>query len=360
MKNVIGIDIGGDSAKWMISHGGCGTQATLMARQKEGDTLLIGDSAADPDKDYFIQEVLPPICKGVPEMKGGVAGRVEVFYDNLREFLFFLKSKMGIGMSDYGNRVIVSLPHSCFRWVKAKDNQPSHYVPNDVAKTVESLAKEVFGEAEVVSEVLASLASISHTSGLKKGIVVDVGFDTIQIYFYMGTMPEESQIAVHFGGVRKAMTQVRAKIQEHFGDEEIITFNEVRKMFCSKATTNGVSALVYDFGIGGAEDKHDIKDIIIPASREMVEVIVGRLKAIIKGLTRPTLNAFVKGGVFNKVLLVGGGSQIKGIEKCLLSQLTKLTNEELLGRISEVEAISADRYLYLIAKGCLLIGGRCK
>ncbi len=357
----VGLDVGASTTKGLVEGGKPVIQATAMARSKAAtagrrgqEEILFGNRAVASGNEFHVDGIITILDKGV-HGQGGVSAEVRVNGPALRSFLEFMKAELGFDPRDFNIHALLALPHTCFKW----DETNKCYQPMPVAETVRDIASQVFGNASVYSEILASLVALQHDQGLNQRVVVDIGHATVQIALFLDEVPREGEISTSFGAVGQTIDQAHQDIAMLLGGDGSLTRNEAAEIFRLKATRQHGATVEHDFGVGPISEVLDVGPQLQNPCYDLAATVASRLDALVATLPRPIRNTFVQQGVLEKVLLIGGGSQIDGIADAVQEAIYGLQSSSFLRQsVKAVEVINADAYSTLIARGVLLLKGR--
>ncbi len=161
-------------------------------------------------------------------------------------------------------------------------------------------------------------------------LVIDIGAGTVDLCRMHGTMPEDAdQITNTFAGDfvdNKLVELIKKKYPEaQFSIQMIKSFKE---RFGNISDT--MPAVTIELPVNGKPTSFDITDELRTACRSIVPAMVDGLSKLIASFD-PEFQARLK----NRVLLAGGGSQIKGLDLAIEEEMKKRLGGGKVFRIEE-------------------------
>jgi len=171
-------------------------------------------------------------------------------------------------------------------------------------------------------------------------LVIDIGAGTTDLCRMRGTMPEESdQITNTFAGdwVDERLSEEIRKLapQAQFTREMVKSLKEKH----SNVSANAPAAIV-ELPVAGKPQPFDLTDAIRTACRGVVPPIVDGLAQLIA-----TFDPEFQPRLKQRVLLAGGGSQIKGLDLAIEAEMRQ--------RLGEGRVVRVEEPLYAGAAGAL-------
>ncbi|MFT4542998.1 MAG: rod shape-determining protein MreB [Planctomycetota bacterium] len=174
---------------------------------------------------------------------------------------------------------------------------------------------------EVVDSVMLCSEPFSVAYGLDMlddVLVIDIGAGTTDLCRMHGTMPEESdQITITHAGdwIDNRFSEL---LREEFPEAQFTTLmaKSIKERFASVA--ENIDKVVVDLPVKGKPTPFDITDCLRKAAQGIVEPIVEGLSELI-GTFDPEFQEKLKG----RVLLAGGGGQIRGLDSAIERAMTE-------------------------------------
>jgi rod shape-determining protein MreB len=161
-------------------------------------------------------------------------------------------------------------------------------------------------------------------------LVIDIGAGTTDLCRMHGTMPEDSdQITIYHAG-----DWVDAKFAELLAEAHpevqftVQMVKEIKERFSSVA--DQAERAVVNLPVNGKPTEYDLTDILRESCRGIVAPIVEGLHKLIASFD-PEFQSRLK----NRVLLAGGGSQIKGLDNAIEREMHKRLGGGKVLRIEE-------------------------
>jgi rod shape-determining protein MreB and related proteins len=165
---------------------------------------------------------------------------------------------------------------------------------------------------------------------LDDALVIDIGAGTTDLCRMHGTMPEENdQLTNTFAGDyvdNKLADLVRKKFPEAQFNVHMI--KEIKERFANISDT--MPQVVVDLPVNGKPTPFDITDEIRTACRSIVPPMVDGLADLIA-----TFDPEFQNRLKNRVLLAGGGSQIKGLDLAIEEEMRRRLGGGKVFRIEE-------------------------
>jgi len=165
---------------------------------------------------------------------------------------------------------------------------------------------------------------------LDDALVIDIGAGTTDLCRMHGTMPEENdQLTNTFAGDyvdNKLADLVRKKYPEAQFNVHMI--KEIKERFANISDT--MPQVCVDLPVNGKPTSFDITDEIRTACRSIVPAMVDGLADLIA-----TFDPEFQNRLKNRVLLAGGGSQIKGLDLAIEEEMRRRLGGGKVFRIEE-------------------------
>ncbi len=164
---------------------------------------------------------------------------------------------------------------------------------------------------------------------LQDALVVDIGAGTVDLCRMHGTMPEESdQLTLTTAGDHIDQRLMQVIAERH--PEAQFTIGMVKELKERNASvSDAMDRALCELPVEGKPTPFDLTDPIRDCCREIVPPIVEGLAKLISSFD-PEFQTRLK----NRVLLAGGGSQIKGLDVVLEQQMRERLGA---GRVQRVE-----------------------
>jgi rod shape-determining protein MreB len=161
-------------------------------------------------------------------------------------------------------------------------------------------------------------------------LVIDIGAGTTDLCRMHGTMPEESdQITIHHAGDwvdhRFAELLVESFPEAQFTIQMI---KEIKERYSSVAAK--VEPAIVHLPVNGKPTEFDVTDQLRTACQGIVPPIVEGLKKLVA-----TFDPEFQDRLKNRVLLAGGGSQIKALDLAIEQEMHKQLGAGKVVRIEE-------------------------
>ena len=297
-KMVVGIDLGtsrsaisGSNGKsvWVDSY--VGWPKDFIARKVVGKSVLFGKEALDH---RLSLDLYRPLKNGV--IKEGTARDEEA----VRELIHHLISLVRTSKDNSKVRAVVGVPAESFKVNKVA-------IKKAVADYAESLL--------VVSEPFAVAYGVN---ALDNAMVIDIGAGTVDFCIMHGTVPaDEDQRSVLVAG--------------DYIDQQLYNFIEERYPH-SDFNLNMVRRFKEEFSFIGEPERAVKVDIPVdgrPTKHDITEEMRRACESILPGIVESTLELIAKFDpeyqdiIRQNVILAGGGSQIRGIDRYLENVLSE-------------------------------------
>jgi rod shape-determining protein MreB len=161
-------------------------------------------------------------------------------------------------------------------------------------------------------------------------LVIDIGAGTTDLCRMHGTMPEESdQITLTFAGDTIDQELAR-RIAESYPEAQFTTqmIKSLKERFA--AVGELLDAVVVELPVNGKPTQFDITNEM----REACQTIIG---PIVEGLGKliATFDPEFQDRLKGRVLLAGGGSQIKGLDKAIQAEMHRILGSGNVQRVEE-------------------------
>ena len=165
---------------------------------------------------------------------------------------------------------------------------------------------------------------------LEDVLVIDIGAGTVDLCRMHGTMPEESdQITMETAG-DFVDNELGKEIAKAFPEAQFTKqmLKELKERF---STVDGTTEpIMVQFPVNGKPTDFDITEQMRTACQRIVPPIVEGLGELI-GTFDPEFQDRLK----NRVLLAGGGSQIKGLDRAITAEMHRILGSGTVIRIEE-------------------------
>jgi rod shape-determining protein MreB len=161
-------------------------------------------------------------------------------------------------------------------------------------------------------------------------LVIDIGAGTTDLCRMHGTMPEDSdQITITYAGDwvdnRFAELLVNRFPQAQFTIQMV---KDIKERFASVA--DQAEPAIVRFPVEGKPTEFDVTDVLRRACRGIISPIVDGLGKLVA-----TFDPEFQDRLKNRVLLAGGGSQIKGLDSAIEAEMHKRLGSGKVMRIEE-------------------------
>jgi len=161
-------------------------------------------------------------------------------------------------------------------------------------------------------------------------LVIDIGAGTTDLCRMHGTMPEESdQITLTFAG-DTIDNELSRRLKETYPEAQFSTqmVKSMKERFA--AVGELLDAVVVEMPVNGKPTQFDITNEMREACQTIVGPIVEGLGTLI-GTFDPEFQHKLK----DRVLLAGGGSQIKGLDKAIEAEMHRILGSGSVQRVEE-------------------------
>jgi len=189
------------------------------------------------------------------------------------------------------------------------------------------VAREAVDSVMLCSEPFAVAYGIEM---LEDVLVIDIGAGTVDLCRMHGTMPEESdQITLTFAG-DTIDEELSKRISESYPEAQFTT--QMIKSLKERYAAVGelLDAVVVELPVNGKPTQFDITNEMREACQTIIEPIVEGLGKLI-GTFDPEFQERLK----DRVLLAGGGSQIKGLDKAIEAEMHRILGSGSVQRVEE-------------------------
>jgi rod shape-determining protein MreB len=161
-------------------------------------------------------------------------------------------------------------------------------------------------------------------------LVIDIGAGTVDLCRMHGTMPEDTdQVTLTCGG-DFVDTEFAARVKKSHPEAQFST-NMIRRFKEGYASVaDEMEPCVVTMPVKGKPQEFDLTQELSEACRKIVPPIVEGLGELVA-----TFDPEFQGKLKNRVLLAGGGSQIKGLDHALEREMRKVLGEGTVLRIEE-------------------------
>ncbi len=230
--------------------------------------------------------------------------------------------------------------------VDAEDGQRVQAVigaPAEASSYNKSLLREAFGELVDASMVVSEPFPVAYgLDMLVDALVVDIGAGTVDLCIMRGTVPTpEDQRTIEQAGDyidRQLADLLRERFPNaQFTDSMVVKWKEAHA-FVGDDPGQKVKVTI---PVDGKPTTHDITDEMRTACESILPHLLGEIRELIAAFD-PEFQEQVRGNV----LLAGGGSQIRGIDRAI---------EAMLGELGGGKVKAVDDALFAGAKGALEI-----
>jgi len=177
---------------------------------------------------------------------------------------------------------------------------------------------------------------------LEDVLVIDIGAGTTDLCRMHGTMPEESdQITIKYAGDFIDQALFDAIKEQH--PQAQFTINMIKEMKEKHSFVHGkYDPVLVQFPVDGKPIEFDVTDIMVESCRRIIPPIVEGLHKLIASFD-PEFQHKLR----NRVLLAGGGSQIRGLDRAI--------EEEMKERLGGGRILRIEEPIYGGANGALKI-----
>ncbi len=161
-------------------------------------------------------------------------------------------------------------------------------------------------------------------------LVIDIGAGTTDLCRMHGTMPEESdQITLTFAG-DTIDNELSRRLKESYPEAQFSTqmVKTMKERFA--AVGELLDAVVVEMPVNGKPTQFDITNEMREACNSIIGPIVEGLGTLI-GTFDPEFQHKLK----DRVLLAGGGSQIKGLDKAIEAEMHRILGSGSVQRVEE-------------------------
>ena len=161
-------------------------------------------------------------------------------------------------------------------------------------------------------------------------LVIDIGAGTTDLCRMHGTMPDESdQVTINFAG-DTIDNKLSDLLKQNYPEAQftIQMIKSIKERY--GAVGELLDACVVEFPVNGKPTSFDITNEIREACQSIVQPIVEGLGQLV-GTFDPEFQNKLK----DRVLLAGGGSQIKGLDKAITEEMHRLLGSGNVIRIEE-------------------------
>ena len=191
-------------------------------------------------------------------------------------------------------------------------------------KFILDAAHQVFDAAAVVSEPFTIAYGMNR---LHDALVVDMGAGTIDICPIYGVYPaEDEQVTIPLGG-DFVDEEIETRLRKKFPDVQV-SKNMVRELKERYGFVHDLNEkVVYELPVDGKPMKLDVTDPLKAGCRTVVQPIVDAVRQTISKFD-PEFQAKMR----NNIILGGGGSQLKGLDRLIEQALMEYGG----GRVTRV------------------------
>ncbi|MEO0663226.1 MAG: rod shape-determining protein, partial [Planctomycetota bacterium] len=165
---------------------------------------------------------------------------------------------------------------------------------------------------------------------LEDVLVIDIGAGTVDLCRMHGTMPEESDQITRNTAGDFVDDELGKEIAKAYPDAQFTKqmLKEIKERFST--VDQATEAIKVTFPVNGKPTEFDITEQMRAACQRIVPPIVEGLGQLI-GTFDPEFQDRLK----NRVLLAGGGSQIKGLDRAITEEMHRMLGSGNVIRIEE-------------------------
>ncbi len=323
----MGIDLGTSRTSVAASNGvrttlssHVGYPKDVVARKLLGKDVLYGDDAVDHRLSVkFYRPLAAGVLKASQRTSEDVEGNMKAAADLIREII-----RLGKPKSDELVYGVIGVPAQAA--IHHKD-------------AILKAARESLDSVMLCSEPFAVAYGLDM---LEDVLVIDIGAGTTDLCRMHGTMPEDSdQLTNTFAG-DYVDDQLAALVKQRYPKAQFTT----RMIQTIKERHGNVSdampPVVVDLPVEGKPTPFDVTEDLRTACRSIVGPIVEGLSQLIA-----TFDPEFQHKLKNRVLLAGGGSQIRGLDTAV--------EDEMRRRLGQGRVMRIDEPVYGGANGALKI-----
>ncbi len=323
----LGVDLGTSRTSVAASNGvrttissHVGYPRDVVARKLLGKDILFGDEAVEHRLSLkFYRPLAAGVLKHSQKAEADIEGNLKAAADLIREIIRRAQAR-----ADELVYAVIGVPA-----------QAAIHHKEAIVKA----ARESIDAVMLCSEPFAVAYGLDMLDDV---LVVDIGAGTTDLCRMHGTMPEDTdQLTNTFAGdfVDEKLSQlIRAK-----HPEAQFTVRMIREMKERHASvSDAMPPAIVELPVAGKPTRFDISAELRTACRAIVPPIVEGLSELIASFD-PEFQHRLK----NRVLLAGGGSQIKGLDLAL--------EEEMRQRLGHGRVMRIDEPVYGGANGALKI-----
>ncbi len=323
----MGIDLGTSRTSVAASNGvrttlssHIGYPKDVVARKLLGKEVLYGDDAVDHRLSLrFYRPLAAGVLKASQRTSEDVEGNMKAAADLIREII-----RLGKPKADELVYGVIGVPAQAA--IHHKD-------------AILKAARESLDSVMLCSEPFAVAYGLDM---LEDVLVIDIGAGTTDLCRMHGTMPEDSdQLTNTFAG-DYVDDQLATLVRKRYPKAQFTT----RMIQTIKERHGNVSdampSVVVDLPVDGKPTPFDVTEDLRTACRSIVAPIVEGLSQLIA-----TFDPEFQHKLKNRVLLAGGGSQIKGLDTAV--------EEEMRRRLGQGRVMRIDEPVYGGANGALKI-----
>lgn len=310
----VGIDLGTSRTSIAASNGVRATVASVVGYAKDvvgqklfGRSTLFGDEAIEKRMSLDFHR---PLEKGVLKGSGGVEG------------------------NDGDVRAARDLINEIIRRARPKKDELIYAV---IGAPAEASMKSKTAILEVAKESCDSVMICSEPFSVAYGqemledvLVIDIGAGTVDLCRMHGTMPEDAdQITLETAGDfvdAEFASAITAKYPDARFSKEML--KAVKERYGSVASE--MEPCIAEFPINGKPTELDLTEELSSACRSIVPPIVKGLRELIS-----TFDPEFQDRLKDRVLLAGGGSQIKGLDSAIEREMHEQLGSGTVLRIEE-------------------------
>jgi len=311
----LGIDLGTSRTSVSASNGQrvtisshVGYPKDVVSRKLLKKDVLFGDEAVHHRLSLnFYRPLAAGVLKLSQNKTDDVAGNMKAAADLIREII-----RVALPRKDELIYAVVGVPAQAA--IHHKD-------------AIISAAKESVDSVMLCSEPFAVAYGLDMLDDV---LVIDIGAGTTDLCRMHGTMPEESdQLTNTFAG--DAVDNLLCKLvrekhpQAQFTTQMIKSIKEKHS-----SVVDNMSPVVIEFPVDGKPTAFDITDEMRTACRSIIPPMVEGLGKLIS-----TFDPEFQERLKNRVLLAGGGSQIKGLDLAIEDEMRKRLGGGKVLRIEE-------------------------